>query len=194
MHELVTSTKEPQLELTLNGPLTCAADTLTDKLPVLLRVTVRTAELAPTTVESRLNELADRLTEDCVPLPLKDMFCVPAPVLIDKEPVATPMAVGVKVTLATQELPAANDAGQLEEAANAPVVLSEPTDSTVLPVLFKVTDCAAEVLPTAVLAKVKDPASVPAAVKSPRPPRLTFCVPTLVGMLKEPEAAPAATG
>ena len=83
------------------------------------------------------------------PIPETEIVCglLPALSVIVTEPKRLPDAVGVNVTLMVQLVPAATLVGQLLSCAKSPVGDTLVMTKAALPVLVKVTDCAALVVP-----------------------------------------------
>jgi hypothetical protein len=112
---------------------------------------------------------------------------------------APPAAVGVNVTLAVQEAPAAIEVPQVLVCANGAPVVTEETVAAALPVLVIVTFCAAVVDPTASLpnaTEVGDAVSValPPPELVPVPDRLTALVTPPALTVRVPVRLPVAVG
>jgi hypothetical protein len=90
-------------------------------------------------------------------VPLSETACGLAAALsvIEIEPVGVPAAVGVKVTEMVQLAPAGRLEGQAVVSAKPAEAAMPLIDSAPAPVFFKVTVCAALVLPTVWLAKLR---------------------------------------
>ena len=69
----------------------------------------------------------------------------------DRVPAAGPAAVGLKVTLTVQDPPAAMELPQVLVCANCPLMLTEETETALLPGLDTVTVCAVLVVPSVTL-------------------------------------------
>jgi hypothetical protein len=94
-------------------------------------------------------------------------------------PEAEPVAVGVNVTLAVHEAPAASDVPQLSVCANGPEAETDEMVAAAPPVLDTVTDCAAVVDPTTSLPKDSEPGD---AVNVALPLELTVDIVTWLTM------------
>ena len=130
-------------------------------LPVLVNVTDCAAEVAPTNVLPKVRLEGFNETPGAVPVPTIVMFCVPPPALslMVTAPVREPAAVGENVT-AIVHVPEAATSVEIEQVvpaprAKSPLAASAVILSALLPVLVKVTDCAAAVVPTTVLPKLR---------------------------------------
>ena len=109
-----------------------------------------------------------------------------------------PAAVGVKVTLIVQLLPAAKPAGQLLVAAKSPEAAMLVMSKAALPTLLSVTVCTALVVPTGrEVAKVKlRGAKVTLGLVMPLPLSVIVCglLPALSVRVMEPTALPVVVG
>jgi hypothetical protein len=125
--------------------------------PVLFRVTVCAALVVPTfwLLKVRLEGVTP--AKGALPVPERVTVCVvPATLLLlsvmVREAVRLPMAVAVNVTLRVQLPPAASEPPQVlvspKSPGLAPVNAMPLMDKATFPVLFKVTVCAALVVPT----------------------------------------------
>jgi hypothetical protein len=136
---------------------------LTDRaaFPVLLRVTV-CAALGVPTVLLKVRLVGEALATGAAPVPVRVTICglvdVELSVML-REAVRVPPAAGVKVTLMVQLALAATELPQVLVWAKSPE--SVPVTATVIglrvafPVLLRVTDCAALVVPRFWLLKVR---------------------------------------
>jgi hypothetical protein len=107
-----------------------------------------------TMVEAKVSEAGEMPASGAgvVPVPVKlTVWVLPAaPLLLSvtvNVPVRAPAAVGVKVTLMVQESPTATLLPQLLVWEKSPVMETLATASAALPVLLRVTVCAALVVP-----------------------------------------------
>ena len=73
-----------------------------------------------------------------MPTPVSDAVCAPVERLMVSVPVRVPRAVGVKVTVTVQVLPAATEDVQVVVSAKSPVTETPLFDTAVLPVLSMV--------------------------------------------------------
>lgn len=139
-----------------------------------------------------------------VPTPLRlTVWVLPAtPLLLSvmvSAPVRVPLAVGVKVTLIMQLAPAARLPPQLLVWAKSPLVAMLEMVSGPVPVLERVTFCAALAVPRFWLPKLRVPGETLTAGAVPVPLRLTVWVLPLVPPLssvkvKVPVRGPAEAG
>jgi hypothetical protein len=115
---LFAATELPQVLVWLKSlvfvPVTVMLGMLKLAFPVFVRATAWAALVVATARLAKVNAVAERLTEEAVPLPVKPTFCVlPAtlPLLSVTTSVALrlPAAAGVKVTLIEQLAPAATE-------------------------------------------------------------------------------------
>lgn len=152
MHEAPTASVVAQEVDTANAvlevPDRLAAETLNTVFPVLFRVTDCAPDIEPTLVEANVKLLPEREAAVWEPTPVNVTVLFPALVAKVSKPEVAPMVDGVNVTLAEQFAPAAKVAGQLVDAAKAPVVETPDTVTASLPVLLSVTELAADVVPT----------------------------------------------
>ena len=97
--------------------------------------------------------MADKLSEpgwELVALvPLSETTCAPVERLMVSVPVRVPAAVGVKVTVTLQLLPAATEEVHVVVSAKSPVTVTPLFVTAVVPVLVTVTDMPALVVPVA---------------------------------------------
>ena len=165
------------------SPLAARAMMVSELVPVLVTVTDCAAAVVPTTVLPKVRLEGATDIPAAVPLPVSVTICVPplASSLVVTTLVRVPLAVGVNVTAIVQVLPAATGV-EVEQVvpvpkAKSPLAINAVMFRELIPVLVKVTDCAAAVVPTTVLPKVRfDGVSVtPGAV--PEPLSVTICVP-----------------
>jgi len=171
-------------------------------VPVLVTVTVVGLLARPTPVVGNLMVAgATWMATAAAPVPLSDTVAVLAMVedVTVSEPVATPVAVGVKTTPTVQVEPAARLAGQVFCArANPAVTASESALAGALLVLLTVTVCAALVEPTMVGTKVSWEGltlSPEGTVDEPERRTVTGVTPAVDEvMVSAAELAPATTG
>ena len=174
-------------------------------MPVFVRVTVCDALAVPTPWLPKLKLVGLRLATEAVPVPAKVTDCG-LPVALSVRVIAAerlPMAVGSKVTLIVQVPPAATEAPQVlvweKSPALVPVTASVVILKAAFPVLFRVMACAALVVATVWLPKVKLVGLSPTVGPVPVPVRLTDCwLPAtlllLSVMFKEAVRLPGAAG
>jgi hypothetical protein len=178
-------------------------------LPVLLRVTVCAALVVPTGWLPKPRLVGKRLTTGPVPVPERLTVCgLPLALSVMlTEAVRLPLADGVNVTLIGQLPPAAAELPQVlvseKSLAFVPVTVMLVMLKAALPVLLRVTVCAALVIPTGWLPKPRlvgkrlTTGAVPVeAVDVPVPERLTVCgLPLALSvMLTEAVRVPLAGG
>ena len=82
-----------------NGAEMVAAETLRERLPSLVNVTLCVTELEPTVVSAIAREPADSVANAPIPVPLRLVVLVPSEVMMESTPLAFPCVVGVKTTL-----------------------------------------------------------------------------------------------
>ena len=150
--------------------------------------------------------MGERLTTGTpTPVPLSATVCAVAVLealsAMLSEAGAAPTAVGLKVTEIAQEALAASDVPQVlvceYDPALAPPKVTLEIVSAPVPVFLSVTDCAADVEPTLVEAKVRLVGErLTAGTPTPVPLSETVCAApdALSEMLSEAEAAPIAAG
>jgi hypothetical protein len=139
---------------------------------------------------------------DAAPTPESAIVCgLPAALSVMViDPNKLPEALGVKVTLIVQELPAATLVPQLLICAKFPDCVTLEITSGALPILDKVTGCAALVLPIAWLVNVSVLVeSVTTGTVRPLPESCTVCVlpgtfAALSVIVSVPERIPVAVG
>ena len=143
------------------SPLAVRVAILSGLLPMLVNVTDCAAAVVPATALPNVRLDGFNETPGAVPVPTRVMFCVPPPALslIVTAPVREPVAVGENVT-AIVHVPEAATSVEIEQVvpaprAKSPLAASAVILSALLPVLVKVTDCAAAVVPTTVLPKLR---------------------------------------
>ena len=118
-------------------------------MPVLFRVTVCAALVVPTAWLLKVRLVGERLTTVAVPVPLRLTVCgLPLALsAIFSEAPRLPLAEGVKVTLMVQLPAAATELPQVLVWAKSPALVPASAMlvmlSAALPVLFRVTVCAA---------------------------------------------------
>jgi len=126
-------------------------------VPEFVSVTGWAALVAPTGWPVKVRLVAERLTSGAgAPTPESRTVCgLPGALSVTaSEPLLLPEAVGVNVTLILQLAPAATLAPQLFIWAKAPVSVIPVIARGAVPVLVRVTACAALVVPAAWLAKL----------------------------------------
>jgi len=156
VQELPAATLLPQLLACAKLALAAMPATESAALPVLERVTA--CELAEefTMVAAKVSEAGEMPASGAgvVPVPVKLTVCVlpVAPLLLSvtvNVPVLAPAAVGVKLTLMVQDPRAVTLLPQLLVWEKSPLMAMLATVSAALPVLLRVTVCAALVVPVA---------------------------------------------
>jgi len=149
---------EPQVLSCAKLPVATILEMVSAAVPVLVNVTACAALVVPKGWLEKVRLVTDKLTTGAGrPLPASRTTCGESAALsvIMTEPYRFPTAVGEKVTLMLQLAPAARLAGQLLVSPKSPVVVTLVNSRTVLPMFVSVTICAAEVVPTGWLEKVK---------------------------------------
>ena len=184
------------------SPLAANAVMFSRLVPVFVSVTDCAAAVVPTTVlpKVKFDGLSD--TPEAMPVPVSVMICVP-PLLLSLiviPPVRVPLATGVKFT-AIMQLPPATTGVDVEQVvlgsrAKSPLEVKELMFSGLLPVLVIVTDCAAAVVPTTVLPKVRLEGLRETPATAPVPLSVIVCRPplTLSAMVTTPVRVPLAAG
>jgi hypothetical protein len=205
--ELVAS-DEPQLLVWENEvgfvPLMEMLEMVSAAVPVLLSVTACVAADAPTFVEAKARLVGERLASGTpTPVPLRVTAWGVLAALSAKlsEAESGPAAAGLNVTNTVQDALTASDEPQLLVRANAetfaPPTVTDEIVSAPVPVLVRVTVCAAEDAPTLVDAKLRLPGErLAAGTPTPVPVRAKACgeLAALSVKLSEAESAPAAKG
>ena len=206
MHEPEAATglevEQVVLGSSAKSPLAVRVVIVSGLLPVFVNVTDCAAEVAPANVlpNARLEGVSD--TPGALPLPLRVMVCVPPLALsrIMTTPVRVPLVVGVNVT-AIVHVPEAVSGVEVEQvvlgsSTKSPLEARAVMESELVPLLVSVTGCAAAVVPTRVLPKVRlEGVNVtPGAV--PVPVRAMVCAPPLAlsVMVMTPVRTPLAVG
>ncbi len=131
------------------------------------------------------------------PVPLSDVVCVPAESVTAKLPVRVPVAVGLKATEIPQLAPAASVDPQPFEIVKSPEAVTEVIDTADAVLLLRVTFCAALVVPTVWLAKVRlegESVTEPPVVLPPVPVRVATSLPADVAMVRVPLNVPVDVG
>ena len=154
-------------------------------VPALVNVTDCAVAVVPFTVLPKDRLEGVNVMPGVVPVPLSAILCVPPLALsvMVMTAVLTPLATGLNVAAMRQVLPAGTglevEQVVLGSRAKSPLTARVLMVSGLLPVLVNVTDCAAAVVPTTVLPKVRlEGVSVtPGAM--PAPLSAILCVPPL---------------
>jgi hypothetical protein len=171
------------------------------RLPSFLRVTVWGRPVVPTYWLEKVTLVGDKVAVGAVPVPVKLITCglLGASSAMVNAPLRSPMLVGTKVTLTVHETPAPRvegDIGQELLRVKSPLTAIPVMLNATVPVLLRVTVCAALVLPTSWAANVRLDAERLRAGPRPVPERLTVC--GLPGaseeMVSSPVFAPGAVG
>lgn len=104
----------------------------------------------PTNWFPKLKLVGERLTAGDVPVPLRETVCgLPVALSVTEMlPVVFPVAVGVKLTLIVQELPAAREEPQLLVSVKSALAAISEMVSAAAPLLVSVTGCDGLVVPT----------------------------------------------
>ncbi len=179
VHVLATATGDEIEQVVLGSkaksPLASSAVMVRGLLPELVNVTDCVAAVVPTTVLPKVR--LDGLSEipGAIPVPLSATFCVPPLTLslMVTIPARGPSALGVNVAAMMQLAPAATGVEvehvELASSAKSPLALMAVIVSEVLPVFVNTTDCAAPVVSTTVLPKVRldGVSDIPAAMPVP---------------------------
>jgi hypothetical protein len=154
VQEPPAATLLPQLLVCAKLALAAMPATESAALPVLDKVTVCELVEEFTMVAAKVSEAGEMPARGAgvVPVPVKlTVWVLPvAPLLLSvmvSVPVRVPAALGVKVTLMVQEPPAVTLLPQLLASEKSPLMAMLATVSTALPVLLRVTVCAALVVP-----------------------------------------------
>ena len=121
-------------------------------LPVLVRVRVCPPLVDPTIWLEKVKSVGARLAAGpaVTPVPVKVTVCGLPAALSEmlRLPLRVPVAVGIKITLTVQLFPAGTLVAQLFVWVKSPVAVILEIVSAALPVLVRVTDCAALLVPT----------------------------------------------
>ena len=145
-----TARLAPQLVVSAKFPYTLSAVMLIDAVPTFVSTTAAAALVVLTICPAKLRLAGEVLGAPWTAVPLRATDTKPgAPLsLMVTEPVSVPAAFGVNVTLMLQLAPAARLAPQLLVSAKAPETLMLVMLNAAVPVLLRVTFCAALVVET----------------------------------------------
>lgn len=134
-----TFTPPPQLSVSAKLPVVEMA-TVIGTLLVLVRVTVCPPLVVPGAWLLKVRLPREIWVEIVIPVPERPTVCavVEAEVVMDREPVRVPVAVGVKAMLKRQPAPMAKDVGQLLVWAKSPLMLIAVILIAPLPLFTKV--------------------------------------------------------
>jgi len=146
------------------SPLTATLVMLRASLPPFVRNTICALLLDPTACAAKVNEVGERLAAVVMPLPVRLTVWVAglALSLMVIEPLRTPEAVGLKVTLMAQEVPAATLAPQVLVWEKSPLAVMPETARAALPALESVITSRLLEVPTSWLPKTYDDGESPA--------------------------------
>jgi hypothetical protein len=135
---------DEQLFVCVKSPVAATDDTVADVVPLFDNATDCVALAAPTTVPAkvRLAGFAFRIGPGATPVPLSETVLVVPPALTVRLPVRLPVVVGLNVTLAVHEAPAAIDVPQVFVWAKSPLVAMDVIAAALVPLFVMVTDCA----------------------------------------------------
>ena len=182
------------------SPLAARAVMESELVPLLVSVTDCAVAVVPTTVLPKVRLEGVNVTPGAAPVPLNAMVCVPPLALsvMVMTPVLTPLATGLNVAAMRQVLPAGTglevEQVVLGSRAKSPLAFRAVIVSALLPELVNVTDCAAAVVPTTVLPKVRldGLSEIPGAM--PVPVSAAVFVPMPETILSVPLRTPVAVG
>jgi len=204
VNEAPAASVVPAVFVSANGGPAAIEEIVAVAVPVFLIVTVVAAVVEPTASLPNATEVgvAVRVAVGAaVPVPVRATVKVPLVALLDtvSEPDALPVAVGVNVTDAVHEAPAASELPQVLVSANGDPVVIEEIAAAAVPVLEIVTDCAALVDPTVSLPRDREVGeavrvALPALVPVPDRPTVRVLLVALLATVRDPEAAPVAVG
>ena len=189
--EAVTGFEIEQVVLgsSAKSPLVVTPVMFSELVPVLVKVTDFAAAVVPTTVLPKVRLEGFNDTPGAVPVPLSVTVCVPPLALsvMVTTPLRVPLAVGVNVT-AIVHVPEAAIGVEIEQVvpaprAKSPLAVRAVMESELAPVLVRVTDCAAAVVPTTVLPKVRPEGFSDTPTAVPLPVSVTICMPPLASSL-----------
>ncbi len=154
--------------------------TVMAELVPLVRTRVCGELVVPTACEPKFRLAGESVTPvvELAPVPVREVDCVPAESVTARLPVRVPLAVGVNVTETEQLAPAARLVPHpLPATWKSPEVVTEVIEIDDAVPLVSVALCAALVVPTVWLAKVRlegDSVTEPPVVVPPVPVRETF--------------------
>ena len=181
------------------SPLGVSAPMFRLLVPLFVRMTDCTTLVVPTTWLPNLKLEGLSETPGAVPVPLRAMTAEPLLALIVIVPVRVPATVGVKVTPTVQVAAGARELEVeqvvvLESSAKSPEAAKPPKLSAAVPELVRVTICAALVVFTTWLPKVRleDVTETPGAV--PVPLSAMTAEPLLALSVTVPVRVPVAVG
>jgi hypothetical protein len=142
----------PQPFVCVKSPEAVTPEIDSAPVPVFDSVTVCAGLAAPTSWLPKVSVggVSETAGTSAIPVPDSPTVCGLPDALLDTDsaPSRTPAAVGVKVTLIVQLLPAGSVVVQLCVDAKSPDAVMLPIDSAPVPVLVSVTGCAGDVVPT----------------------------------------------
>jgi len=204
VHDAPAARELPQVLVSANGGPAAIEEIVAVAVPVFLIVTVCAAAVEPTASLPNATEVGVAVrvaVAAAVPVPDRATVKVPLVALLDtvSEPDALPVPVGVKVTLAVQEAPAARELPQVLVSANGDPAVIEEIAAAAVPVLEIVTVCAALVDPTVSLPKDSEVGeavrvALPALAPVPDRPTVRVLLVALLATESDPEAEPVAVG
>lgn len=153
----LTANEAPQLLVWAKSPLVAMLVMVSAAVPLLVSVTVCAAEVVPTFWPAKVRLAGESPAAGAMPVPLKLAVCgLPAALSVTVNvPLRAPEAVGAKLTLIVQLPPTAKEEPQLFVWVKSPLVAILVMESAAVPLLDKVTVCAALLVPTLWLAKLR---------------------------------------
>jgi hypothetical protein len=157
VHDAPAASVVPQpLLLTTKSPLAATLAMLSAAAVPLYKVAFCAELVVPTTCDPHVRLVGERLTTVAAPVPVNDVLCVPAESETVSVPVRVPAAVGLKATLMVHDAPAARlDVQVLLVMTKSPLTATPETVTAAAVPFFRVAFCAALVVPTSWLAKVR---------------------------------------
>jgi hypothetical protein len=155
VHEAPAAIDVPHVLVCEKSPETVTDDTVAATVPLFVTVTFCVALADPTLVDGNVNDVglaASVAVLDCAPVPDSETVNVLFVALLEtvSVPFCVPVAVGLKVTVAVQDAPAASEVPQVLVCVNWALVEIDEIDAAADPELEIVTFCVALEDPTTV--------------------------------------------
>jgi hypothetical protein len=171
------ATEVPQVFAWLKSPLGAMLLIVKGAVPVLVSVTVWAALVVVMTWLAKIRLVGEKLVDGAVPVPVNETACgLPLALSVTEiEPVRKPVAVGVKLTEIVHVPATATEVPQVLVWLKSPLAAIVVIVKGAVPELVSVTDCAALVVPTAWLLKVKLVGETLTAGAVPVPVNETVC-------------------
>ncbi len=165
----------PQLLVWLKSPAAVRAEMESAIFPLLVSVTACDAVDVPTVCAPKASDEGESAATAANPVPVRLTGAGAVLLLLvnDSDPVRLPTVVGLKTTLIVQLAPGSSEAAQVLVCVKSPVMLMALMESATLPVLLRVTLCAALLVPRSCEEKLSDPGESVATAAVPVPLSVT---------------------